>query len=118
MDGVLVACTTLLVTVKVAELALAGTVTLTGTVAVVLSLLESAITVLAETVALSVTVPVDLAPPVTVVGLSVTLLTVTVLPVTVMVRVKVLLFSLLSDTVLLTSAISEIVCVPEVNLAE
>jgi hypothetical protein len=72
ITGVLVAVTVVVETVKVADEDPAGTVTLLGTVAVVVSLLASATT----TPPLgagprSVTVPVDGLPPTTLVGLSV-----------------------------------------------
>ena len=64
------AVTALVVTVNVALVAPAGTVTLAGTVAAVLSLDSVTCAPPAGAGPSSVTVPVELLPPVTVVGLS------------------------------------------------
>jgi hypothetical protein len=60
--------TGLVVIVKVAEIAPAGTVTVAGTVATAVSVLASVTVVLVETDAASVAVPVEVAPPVTMSG--------------------------------------------------
>jgi len=70
--AVVEAVTLLVLTVNVALLAPAKTVTLAGTLAAPLSLVSSTCAPPVIAGPLSVTVPVDCAPPVTLVGFSVT----------------------------------------------
>lgn len=74
ITALVVACTCVVVTLKLLDREPAGTVTLAGTVAAAL-LLVVATVVVAGAIAVSVTVPVEDVPPVTVAGLSERLVT-------------------------------------------
>jgi hypothetical protein len=71
MAALILLLTLVVVMLKVAELAPAGTVTFAGTIAFVGLLLERVTTKALETALSSVTVPTELEPPTTVVGFKV-----------------------------------------------